>query len=64
MVRKLLKKHGLGQRKTCKKKSMGMHPDCNAQFERIAKLKAGYGARGEPVRSIDTKKKADRQLRP
>jgi hypothetical protein len=33
VVRKLLKKHHLGQRKTCKKKSMCMHLDCNAQFE-------------------------------
>ncbi len=57
VVRKLLKKHGLGQRKACKKKSMGAHPDRNAQFERIAKLKAEYLARGEPVLSIDTKKK-------
>lgn len=57
VVRKLLKKHGLGQRKACKKKSMGAHPDRNAQFERIAKLKAEYLAGGEPVLSIDTKKK-------
>jgi hypothetical protein len=33
------------------------HPDRNAQFENIARLKAGYLARGEPVLSIDTKKK-------
>ena len=57
VVRKLLKKHGLGQRKACKKKSMGVHPDRNAQFENISRLKAGYLARGEPVLSIDTKKK-------
>ena len=57
VVRKLLKKHGLGQRKACKKKSMGAHPDRNAQFENIAKLKARYLAAGEPVLSIDTKKK-------
>ena len=31
VVRRLLKKHGLGQRKACKKKSMGAHPDRNAQ---------------------------------
>jgi hypothetical protein len=57
VVRKLLKKHGLGQRKACKKKSMGEHPDRNAQFENIARLKAGYLGRCEPVISIDTKKK-------
>jgi hypothetical protein len=35
VVRKLLKKHGLGQSKACKKKSIGPHPDFNAQFENI-----------------------------
>jgi hypothetical protein len=57
VVRKLLKKHALGTRKAGKKKSMGAHPDRNAQFENIARLKAAYLARGEPVLSIDTKKK-------
>jgi len=56
-VRKLLKKHGLGQRKARKKKSMGAHPDRNAQFENIARLKAEYLASTDPVISIDTKKK-------
>ena len=56
-VRKLMKKHGLGQRKVRKKKSMGAHPDRNAQFQNIAKLKAEYLAAGDPVISIDTKKK-------
>ena len=41
-VRKLLKKHGLGQRKARKKKSLGAHPDRNAQFQNIAKLKVAY----------------------
>jgi len=57
-VRKLLKKHGLGQRKACKKKSLGAQPDRNAQFENIAQLKAHYLAAGDPVISIDTQKKA------
>lgn len=56
-VRKLLKQHGLGQRKARKKKSMGAHPDRNAQFENIARLKADYLTAGDPVISIDTKKK-------
>jgi len=56
-VRKLLKKHGLGQRKTRKKKTLGAHPDRDAQFQNIARLKAAYMAKGEPVISIDTKKK-------
>jgi hypothetical protein len=57
VVRKLLKKSHLGQRKACKKKSMGTHPDRNAQFENIASLKALYLQQGAPVISIDTKKK-------
>lgn len=56
-VRKLLKKHGLGQRKTRKKKTLGAHPDRDAQFQNIARLKAAYMAKGEPVISIDSKKK-------
>lgn len=56
-VRKLLKKHGLGQRKARKKKTLGAHPDRDAQFNNIAKLKAEYLAIGDPVISIDTKKK-------
>lgn len=57
VVRKLLKKSGLGQRTARKKKSMGAHPDRNAQFEKIAKLKTQYLANAEPVISIDSKKK-------
>lgn len=56
-VRKLLRKHKLGQRKTRKKKSMGAHPDRDAQFQNIAKIKAEYLSAQEPVLSIDTKKK-------
>lgn len=56
-VRKLMKKHGLGQRKVRKKKSLGAHPERNAQFENIAKLKAAYLGTGDPVISIDSKKK-------
>jgi hypothetical protein len=37
-LRKLMKKHGLGQRKVRKKKSMGAHPGRNAQFQNIARL--------------------------
>lgn len=56
-VRKLLRKHKLGQRKTRKKKSMGAHPDRDAQFQNIAKIKSEYLSAEEPVLSIDTKKK-------
>ena len=36
---------------------MGHHPDRNAQFENIARLKEEYLKAGLPVISIDTKKK-------
>ena len=56
-VRKLMKKHGLGQRKVRKKKTLGAHPDCDAQFQNIAKIKAEDLAAGDPVISLDTQKK-------
>lgn len=56
-VKKLLRKHKIGQRKILKKKSMGAHPDRDRQFQNIARLKADYRAAGLPVISIDTKKK-------
>ncbi|TAL53453.1 MAG: ISAzo13 family transposase, partial [Methylovulum sp.] len=40
-----------------KKKSAGGHVNRNAQFTRIAELKAAYEAQGNPVVSVDTKKK-------
>jgi len=36
---------------------MGQHPDRNAQFENIGRLRPEYQAAGDPVISIDTKKK-------
>jgi hypothetical protein len=56
-VRKLMSKHGMGQRQVRKKKSLGAHPDRDAQFDNIAQLKAAYLTEGAPVISIDTKKK-------
>ena len=46
-----------GQRKVRKKKPLGAHPDRDAQFHNIAKIKAGDLAECDPVISIDTKKK-------
>jgi len=40
-----------------KKKTMGHHPDRNAQFENIACLRREYEATGDAVMAIDTKKK-------
>jgi hypothetical protein len=58
VVKQLLKKHGYVKRKARKKVEMGpRHPDRNAQFQNIARLKDEYLAAGQPVLSIDTKKK-------
>lgn len=58
VVSQLLKTHGYRRRKALKKKTMGpRHPDRNAQFENIARLKKEYLKAGLPVISIDTKKK-------
>jgi len=56
-VRELMKKFGLGQRKVRKKKSLGAHPDRDKQFQNIGKLKNEYMTKGDPVISIDSKKK-------
>jgi hypothetical protein len=53
----LLHRHGYRRRQAVKKKTMGRHPDRNAQFENIARLKQQYLDAGLPVVSIDTKKK-------
>jgi Rhodopirellula transposase DDE domain len=58
VVSQLLHKYGYRRRKALKKKTMGpRHPDRNAQFENIARLKKKYLKVGLPVISIDTKKK-------
>jgi Rhodopirellula transposase DDE domain len=53
----LLHKHGFRRRQAQKKVTMGRHPDRNAQFENIARLKKEYLDAGLPVISIDTKKR-------
>jgi len=57
IVRKLLKKNGYVKRKALKNKAAGGHVDRNAQFERITELKDLYTAEGNPIISVDTKKK-------
>lgn len=56
-VRQLLRKQGFVRRKALKKTSHKQHPERNTQFEKIVVLKAQYLAKGQPVLSIDTKKK-------
>ncbi len=58
VVRKLLKKHDYRRRKA--QKRLGFKQDIkdrNAQFENIARLTAAYEAAGNPMVSLDTKKK-------
>jgi hypothetical protein len=58
VVKRLLKKHGYVKRKARKTQAMGpRHPERNAQFQNIARLKQEYLNAGEPVISMDTKKK-------
>ncbi len=58
VVKQLLKKHGYVKRKAQKRLSTGEHRDRNAQFERIADLKAQYEGSANPIISVDTKKKS------
>ena len=57
IVRKLLKKHDYVKRKALKKKAAGGHVNRNAQFERIKALRQDYEIAGNPIISVDTKKK-------
>jgi Rhodopirellula transposase DDE domain len=58
VVRQLLKKHNYRRRKAQKKTTMKQDiPHRNAQFENIAQLTAEYRAAGNPILSMDTKKK-------
>jgi hypothetical protein len=57
VVDQLLKKHQFRRRQALKRKSTGTHPERNAQFEQINRLVESYRAAGEPVLSMDTKKK-------
>ena len=53
----LLSQMGYSLQSTRKKHEGGKHKDRNAQFEHIAKTVAEYQAAGDPVISVDTKKK-------
>jgi hypothetical protein len=57
VVRKLLEKHNYRRRKTRKRQTMKKTKNRNEQFENIARLKAKYEAAGNPIISLDTKKK-------
>ena len=57
VVKQLLKKHSFGQRKVQKRTTMKRVANRNQQFEKIAELKESYKLKGNPVISMDTKKK-------
>jgi Rhodopirellula transposase DDE domain len=57
VVKYLLRKHHYVKRKAQKAQAMGHHPDRNARFENIARLKQAYLESENPIVSIDTKKK-------
>jgi hypothetical protein len=57
VVKQLLRRHRYVKRKARKAQAMGQHRNRNQQFENIARLKREYLASGNPVLSIDTKKK-------
>ena len=57
VIKKLLKKHGFAKRKALKKRAIGSSKNRNEQFENIAQLKEEYLKDGNPVISVDTKKK-------
>ena len=57
VVRQLLKKHNYRRRKAQKRGTFKSVPNRNAQFENIARLISAYQAAGNPIMSLDTKKK-------
>lgn len=57
VVDQLLEKYNYRKRKAQKRLVTGEHPQRNDQFENIERLKIAYQAAGNPVLSMDTKKK-------
>jgi len=57
VVKQLLQKHKLGQRKIQKRVTMKETENRNEQFEKISKLRESYLMSDNPIISIDTKKK-------
>lgn len=58
VVDQLLKKHDFRRRQALKTKATGSHPHRNAQFEKIHQLVDEYQSAGNPVVSMDTKKRS------
>ena len=58
VVDQLLEKHHFRKRKAVKTVATGAHDQRDAQFENSARLKADYHAAGNPILSMDVKKKS------
>ena len=58
VVDQLLDKHQFRRRQALKRKSTGSNPNRNQQFEKIHELVESYQSAGEPVISMDTKKRS------
>lgn len=58
VVRNLLIKHNFHKRKALKTKAGRPSPQRDEQFKKIALLKAAYKESGNPILSMDTKKKS------
>jgi Rhodopirellula transposase DDE domain len=58
VVDQLLAKHQFRRRKALKPKACGSSEHRNEQFEKIAHLKTEYLVQGNPVMSMDSKKKS------
>ena len=58
VVDQLLRKHNYRRRKARKRLATGTHPQRNEQFENIDRLKEQYEKDGNPVLSMDSKKRS------
>lgn len=58
VVKQLLKKYGYVKRKSEKNKALGKSENRNEQFDNIHRLKNFHQDQGDPVISMDTKKKS------
>ena len=57
VVQKLLKKHGYVKRQAQKKQTTGITKNRNEQFKNLARITEEYELQGNPIISMDTKKK-------
>ena len=58
VVDQLLKQHHFRRRKASKTQATGAHPQRNEQFEKIEQLVGDYQQVGNPVMSMDIKKRS------